>query len=75
MTAYLTAPKIKIGDAVSCFENDNVYRYVGNNTIRLYPNSIIANSWDLFWQSGYCKKNKIQCSKYKIGPEMEPKKN
>jgi len=49
---------LTVGDAFQCETNDPidapnraVYRYVGNNTGRHYPNPTIASSWDPDWGS------------------------
>ena len=49
---------LTIGDAFQCESNDPigapnaaVYRYVGDNTGRHYPNPTIASSWDPDWRS------------------------
>ena len=49
---------LTVGDAFQCESNDPighpnaaVYRYIGNNTGRHYPNPTIADSWDPDWMS------------------------
>ena len=49
---------LTVGSAVQCESGDPlgapnhaVYRYVGNNTLRHYPNPTIASSWDSNWMS------------------------
>lgn len=41
-------PEIGDGQAVKCVTGPNIFRYT-NGTIRLYPNPLIAASWDPNW--------------------------
>ena len=49
---------LTVGDPVVCTTGDplgdgsgSVYRYVGDNTLRHYPNPTIADSWDPNWRT------------------------
>ena len=68
---------IKEGTAVKCYLNppsnsrysslNNVYRYIGNKTLRMYPEPNIAHSWDPTWMSAIG----IDCKDVTIGSDMK----
>ena len=69
--------KPKDGDAIKCTANDvgagegtAVYRYVGDNTLRHYPDGEIAKSWDPNWKLNH---SKIDCLGLTKGLDMEMK--
>jgi hypothetical protein len=66
---------LSIGDAVGCNSGKDlpngvqggIYRYVGDNVLRWYPNPDIANAWDSAWSS-HIKWS--DCTTYKAGEAM-----
>lgn len=70
-----TAAPYEIGKSLKCRSNDvgggisAIYRYDGNNTLRMYPNSTIAQEWD----SNYLDAQSIDCQDLKMGMNMETK--
>ena len=70
-----TAAPYEIGQPISCISNDvgggtkAIYRYDGNNTLRLYPDAKIAKQWD----SNYLNAKKIDCEDLKMGTNMTEK--
>lgn len=66
----------EVGQAVSCGKNNlknidgAVYRYMGDKTIRFYPNPSIASFYDKDWGSGL--QRKIDCTGFTLGDDMEP---
>ena len=67
-----TAAPYAIGQSIKCTSNDvggglsAIYRYDGNNTLRIYPNADIAKSWD----SDYLNSKNIDCKDLKKGADM-----
>ena len=74
----LNAANLKDTDTVTCKSGKElpngvkggVYRYVGDNVLRWYPNPTIANSWNLDWET--CSQP-IDCSTYIAGDQMQSK--
>lgn len=67
-----TAAPYAIGQSIKCTSNDvggglnAIYRYDGNNTLRIYPNADIAKSWD----PDYLNSKNIDCKDLKKGADM-----
>jgi len=66
------------GTSVKCKTNDPlkapdaaVYRYMGNKTIRHYPNPVIASSWNKEWNKNI--KTITDCSEYTHGVALAKK--
>jgi hypothetical protein len=63
------------GRAIRCQSqtgNTATYRYVGDKTIRGYPNQGVASSWDPNWASQYTE---VDCRDFTIGGNMKTKPN
>ena len=70
--AVVPESNIPKGQAVSCTANDPgagpgaIYRYMGSNTLFLYPDPTIANSWDTNWSTPL----KTDCKNLTRGPDL-----
>jgi hypothetical protein len=70
-----TAAPYEIGKSIKCVSNDvgagnsAIYRYDGNNTLRLYPTAKIAKDWD----ANYLDSKNIDCQDLKMGTNMNAK--
>ena len=70
-----TAAPYEIGTSLKCTMNDvgggnsAVYRYDGNNTLRMYPDAKIAREWD----SNFLDAKNIDCQDLKMGTNMPAK--
>lgn len=77
-TTMLNVSKFNNGDAVGCNSGQElpngvqggIYRHVGDNVLRWYPNPDIANSWDPSWSSQI---KWSDCTTYKAGEPMTSK--
>ena len=67
-----TAAPYEIGQAIMCTSNDvgggldAIYRYDGNNTLRMYPDAETARSWD----PDFLNAKKINCADLEMGSNM-----
>lgn len=70
-----TAAPYEIGTSLKCRSNDvgggtsAIYRYDGNNTLRLYPDGKIAKDWD----PNFLDAQNIDCQDLKMGTNMTAK--
>lgn len=70
-----TAAPYEIGQSLKCIGNDvgggtaAIYRYDGNNTLRMYPDVKIAREWD----SDFLNSKNIDCKDLKMGTNMSAK--
>lgn len=71
MKPKITEPdKLNVGDSVRCIDDDNddiVYRSVDETTIRLYPNPVIASSWNENWDTNI---QTVDCTELTKGNPM-----
>jgi hypothetical protein len=66
-TTSPTAPVLNIGDSVAC-GTSTVYRVVGTNHLRPYPNPQVAASWNSDWAKNI---KQVNCQNYIIGEDMQ----
>jgi hypothetical protein len=70
-----TAAPYEIGKSLKCRSNDvgggisAIYRYDGNNTLRMYPDAKTAREWD----SDFLDAKDIDCQDLKMGTNMSTK--
>jgi hypothetical protein len=70
-----TAAPYEVGQAIKCVSNDvgggnnAIYRYDGNNTLRMYPDAKIAKDWD----SNFLDSKNVDCTDLKMGTNMNAK--
>lgn len=73
--APTTAAPYEIGQSLKCRLNDvgggtqAIYRYEGNNTLRMYPDAKIAKEWD----TDFLNSKNIDCQDLKMGTNMSTK--
>lgn len=73
--APTTAAPYEIGKSLKCRSNDvggglsAIYRYDGNNILRLYPDAKIAKEWD----ANFFDAKTIDCQDLKMGTNMSSK--
>ena len=69
---YNNTTNIKVGSPIWCSGynpkgSGAIYRYIGNNMIKYYPNSEIAASWDNEWY----KPTLNDCTNFKLGEDLK----
>lgn len=73
--APTTAAPYEVGTSLKCRSNDvgggisAIYRYDGNNTLRMYPDAKTAKEWD----ANFLNAKNIDCQDLKMGTNMSSK--